>query len=541
MKEEKTELLKHIDKHIIEGRYSQVDLDFLEYEISMSSTEDISRIYFILTEKATLGKNWTPWENPYNSILLYIVGITDTFDFKKARSEMTGGAPPDIDIDHDALDREVAIQWCVDYWGRDKVANIITHGTFKPKSLARSFYRITEGDQDHLTDLLGMIPPPKYGKEATLTEILETNPSLETSYKYKSFLEFADRIENMVANFGIHAAGIIISDKDISETVPLWKNSKAERITQYDKDECEELGLIKFDFLGIDTLSVIKECVKLVKENKGVELSPYAIEDGDEATYQTLAEGKLTGVFQMETSGIAKRLIFDIKPKSIEDLSAISAINRPGPLQAGLDKQYIENKINNTAPDHQPEKVAEILKTSYWTLIYQEQILALFTELAGFDPKTADDIRRAMGKKKLTVLEVYEPQFILGCQKVGGLTAEYAADLWMDILGFADYCLAGDTKVFDQKTGAALKIKDIVDYQLPINVLSCNKNKTKMQQASQWHKKGKKEIYRYYMEDKSFVDCTAEHNFLSENLTMVEIDRAYSDNIELLQSKGTNK
>lgn len=541
MKEEKTELLKHIDKHIIEGRYSQVDLDFLEYEISMSSTEDISRIYFILTEKATLGKNWTPWENPYNSILLYIVGITDTFDFKKARSEMTGGAPPDIDIDHDALDREVAIQWCVDYWGRDKVANIITHGTFKPKSLARSFYRITEGDQDHLTDLLGMIPPPKYGKEATLTEILEANPSLETSYKYKSFLEFADRIENMVANFGIHAAGIIISDKDISEVVPLWKNSKAERITQYDKDECEELGLIKFDFLGIDTLSVIKECVKLVKENKGIELSPYAIEDGDEATYQTLAEGKLTGVFQMETSGIAKRLIFDIKPKSIEDLSAISAINRPGPLQAGLDKQYIENKINNTAPDHQPEKVAEILKTSYWTLIYQEQILALFTELAGFDPKTADDIRRAMGKKKLTVLEIYEPQFILGCQKVGGLTAEYAADLWMDILGFADYCLAGDTKVFDQKTGAALKIKDIVDYQLPINVLSCNKNETKMQRASQWHKKGKKEIYRYYMEDKSFVDCTAEHNFLSENLTMVEIDRAYSDNIELLQSKGTNK
>lgn len=541
MKEEKTELLKHIDKYIIEDRYSQVDLDFLEYEISMSSTEDISRIYFILTEKATLGKNWTPWENPYNSIVLYIVGITDTFDFKKARSEMIGGAPPDIDIDHDALDREVAIQWCVDYWGRDKVANIITHGTFKPKSLARSFYRITEGDQDHLTDLLGMIPPPKYGKEATLTEIMEANPSLESSHKYKSFLEFADRIENMVANFGIHAAGIIISDKDISDTVPLWKNSKAERITQYDKDECEELGLIKFDFLGIDTLSIIKECVKLVKDNKDIELSPYAIEDGDKATYQTLAEGKLTGVFQMETSGIAKRLIFDIKPNSIEDLSAISAINRPGPLQAGLDKQYIENKTNNTPPETLPETVAEILKASYWTLIYQEQILALFTELAGFDPKTADDIRRAMGKKKMSVLEFYEPQFILGCQKVGGLTSEYAVDLWKDILGFADYCLAGDTKVFDQKTGNALKIKDIVDYQLPLNVLSCNKNETKMQQASQWHKKGKKEIYRYHMEDKSFIDCTAEHNFLSENLTMVEIDRAYSDNIELLQSKGTNK
>lgn len=232
-----------------------------------------------------------------------------------------------VDIDHDALDREKAIQWCIDYWGRDRVANIITHGTFKPKSLARSYYRITEEDQKDLNDLLSMIPPPKYGKEATLEEILAENPNLSEEERYSAFLEFADRIEDMVANFGIHAAGVIISDNEIHNTVPIWSNSKAERITQYDKDECEDLGLIKFDFLGIDTLSIIKECKDLIKENHGIDIEPYAIEDGDEDAYKYINAGCLTGIFQMETSGTAKRLIQDIQPTSIEDLSAISAID----------------------------------------------------------------------------------------------------------------------------------------------------------------------------------------------------------------------
>ena len=229
--------LKYIDTKVIEERLDQIDPDFLEYEVKMISREDINRIHNVLVVQ-----DFKFEENPHNSILLYITGLTDQFDFEAMRSNMIGGAPPDIDIDHDALEREKAIQWCIDYWGREKVANIITHGTFKPKSLARSYYRITEKDQEDLTELLKMIPPPKYGKEASLSEILEQNPNLSEEEKYKTFLEFADRIEDMVANFGIHAAGVIISDKEISDTIPIWKNSKADRITQFDKDECEELG-----------------------------------------------------------------------------------------------------------------------------------------------------------------------------------------------------------------------------------------------------------------------------------------------------------
>lgn len=321
MSPEKLLLLEKIQPYVIDSRRDQIDEDYLHQEVVMLDLQDLHRI------SASLYNNLKFEDNPHNSILLYITGLTDTFDFSKARSDTTGGAPPDVDIDHDALDREKAIQWCIDYWGRDKVANIITHGTFKPKSLARSYYRITEKDQSDLNDLLAMIPPPKYGKEATLEEILEQNPNISEEERYSAFLEFADRIEDMVANFGIHAAGVIISDKEISDNIPIWSNSKADRITQYDKDECEDLGLLKFDFLGIDTLSVIKECTALIEQQTGEKIEPYAIEDGDELAYKYLNEGCLTGIFQMETSGTAKKLILDIKPQSIEDLSAISAIN----------------------------------------------------------------------------------------------------------------------------------------------------------------------------------------------------------------------
>ena len=277
MDKKRKELLKYLDKNIINKRINQIDSDFLEFEIKMSSIEDLERIsnclYAIENFHDENLKLPIFTDNPHNSILLYITGLTNEFNFSKARSNTIDGSPPDIDIDHDALDREIAIEWCSDYWGEDKVANIITHGTFKPKSLARPYYRITEKESEDLTELLKKIPPPKFGKEATLEEVLELNPEIEDDIRYKEFLEFADRIEGMVANFGIHAAGIIISDNDIDDIVPLWKNKKAERITQFDKDECEELGLIKFDFLGIDTLSIIKECTRLIQENHDIKLN----------------------------------------------------------------------------------------------------------------------------------------------------------------------------------------------------------------------------------------------------------------------------
>lgn len=425
--------MNEIKNFYIPERYEKVDKDFLEFEEDMISSKDQEIILSLLNN--TLNK-LTKLENPHNSIILYLTGITDSFDFEKGRSDTIGGSPPDIDIDFDALDRTKAIDWVVENWGRDKVANIITHGTFKPKSIARSFYRVTEGSSKDMADLLKMIPPAKFGREATLEEIVEKEPKFKN---YEPFYTSATKLEDMVSNFGIHAAGLVISDFPIHDVVPVWKNSKADMITQFDKKEVEDLGLIKFDFLSIDTLSIIKECVRLIKEKRGIDIDPWTLPDGDPKAYAAMHAGLLTGMFQVETSGKAKDLIQRIRPEMIPHVSDISALNRPGPAQAGLDEQYITNKNNGYPPEDLPDIIADILKDTYWTLVYQEQVMEIVSKVAGFSMRESDDIRRAMGKKDREFLAAYQQQFVDGAVS-SGLTESYAEDLWEELLGFADYC-----------------------------------------------------------------------------------------------------
>lgn len=426
--------MEDIKAFYIPERYKQIDVDFLEFEEDMISSKDKSIILSLLNKSAT---GLCKLDNPYNSIILYLTGLTDQFNFVQGRSDTIGGSPPDVDIDFDALEREKAIEWVVQKWGRTQVANIITHGTFKPKSLVKSYYRVTEGSSKDMGDLLKMIPPAKFGKEATIDEIVAKEPEFK---KFEPFYSSATKLEDMISNFGIHAAGIVISDFPIYDVVPVWKNSKADFITQFDKKEVEDLGLIKFDFLSIDTLSIIKECVRLIKEKRNIAINPWQLPDGDSKAYAAMNSGYLTGLFQVETSGKAKDLIQRIKPQSIPHISDISALNRPGPAQAGLDEQYITNKNNNYPPEELPKVVADLLKDTYWTLVYQEQVMEIFSKLAGFSMKESDDIRRAMGKKDKDVLSAYEEQFIQGSTTKSGLKQDYAKTLWEELLGFADYC-----------------------------------------------------------------------------------------------------
>ena len=533
----RTPLINQIKKHYLQNRNSEVDQDFLAFEESMISNNDLQRILSLLNHRNnSQQEELRKISNPNNSIILYLCNLTDEFDFEKGRSNTIGGSPPDIDIDHDAIDREQAIEWVIDYWGRDQVANIITHGTFKPKSLARSYYRVTEGDTGHLQDLLKKIPPPKYGKEATMKEILEKNPDILEDHRWTGFNNFAGTLEDMVANFGIHAAGLVISDQPIRNIVPTWKNSKADLITQFDMKEVENLGLIKFDFLSIDTLSIIKECSRLIKTTQDLDIKPYDIEDHDPKAYAMLHEGLLTGIFQMETSGMAKKLILKIKPTSIEELSDISALNRPGPLQAGLDDEYIKNKNAGYAPENLPENLAELLKTSYWTLIYQEQVMAICSDIAGFSQKESDDIRRAMGKKDLSVLTEYKKKFLDGCAHTGLLALDYAEDLWEDLLGFADYCLIADTKVMTPNGNKTLI--EIIN-EPNTNILSFDDNSDIVSQnvAQRWSR-GLKQVYTYTMEDGTSVTCTPDHKFMVTTGEMLPIQEIYENNYELIKTKS---
>jgi DNA-directed DNA polymerase III PolC len=426
--------MNEIKKHYLPDRYKLVDKDFLECEEDMISSKDKEIIHSILKSKS---KSSLKLDNPHNSIILYLLGITNTFDFNKERSDTAGGSPPDIDIDFDALEREKAVDWVIDHWGREHVAHIITHGTFKPKSIIKSFYRVTELPSNEMSALLKMVPAPKYGKEATLEEIVEASPGFKS---YEPFYSSGKKLENMVSNFGIHAAGIVISDFPIHDVLPVWKNKKSERITQFNKKEVEDLGLIKFDFLSIDTLSIIKEAVRLIKSNHNIDIKPWEIPDGDPKAYAVINALLLTGMFQVETSGKAKDLIKRIVPQKIQHISDISALNRPGPAQAGLDETYITNKNNGYPPEDLPEVLVEILKDTHWTLVYQEQVMEIVSKLAGFTMREADDIRRAMGHKDKEVLASYQKQFVTNSSTIPGISESYAEDLWAELVGFADYC-----------------------------------------------------------------------------------------------------
>ena len=524
--------MNQLNKYYIPDRLSSIDQDFLEYEQDFISKEDLADIISLLSAPSKV-----KLDNPHNSIILYCTGLTDKFDFEKARCNTIDGSPPDIDIDFDALDRHKAIDWVVEKWGRDNVANIITHGTFKPKSLARGYYRVTEKNSMDLNEILKAIPQPKFGKEATMSEILDIAPKIKTESKFTDFLHFSDKLEDMVSTFGIHAAGVVISDFPIHDVVPMWKNSKADRITQFDKDETEELGLIKFDFLGIDTLSIIKECANLIEQNTGEKIDVFKIEDFNTKAYDLMELGLLTGIFQMETSGKAKQLIQDINPRSIEEISDISALNRPGPMQAGLDSNYIKNKKSSSFNKNMPEVVQEILKNTQYTLIYQEQIMALLNKMAGFTLKEADDARRAMGKKKKEVLESYKEQFVTG-SKNNGIDENYSESLWEDIMGFADYCLSGNTMVKTKEYGY-LPIENIVNNRVQCTVYSYD-NKTDSiieQKVLQFWRKGVKDCYTYSCENFK-VTCTSDHKFLTNQNTKIQIQEIVQNNQKLLRRKN---
>lgn len=431
--------LETLHGHYDPKRVQQVDTDFLSFEEDLTTEEDLQKVQIALRDKLY-------FDNPHNSILLYITGLTDQFDFEKARADTQGGSPPDIDIDFEALGRDRAVDWVVNEWGRMHVANIMTQGTFKPKSLTRRFYAITDGDMAVQREILRKFPKAIFGKEADLEKIVESSPELKEP-KFARWLDFTSRLEGMTANFGIHAAGLVISGHPIPDTIPCWKNKKSELITQYDMNEVEELGSIKFDFLVINNLDILKACVKLIRDRHGTSYDIYDVPDFNKPAYDLLASGLLTGIFQMETSGSAKVLISKIKPQNLEELSDISALNRPGPMSAGLDQMYIDNKAAGHPPEDMPPAIAEVLKGTYWTLVYQEQVMALCT-LAGFTLQESDDVRRAMGKKKRNILAGFRIQFTEGMTNIG-VDHTYADDLWQmlagkddveDDNGFADYC-----------------------------------------------------------------------------------------------------
>ncbi len=450
----RNELITQLRQGYNPFRVHKVEPEFLEFEEEMASEEDL--------KKLLVAKGRYP--NPHNSTLLYVLGLTDEYN-PTLNVDTIGGASADIDLDFDTQDYSKVIDWVVEHWGREQVANIITLQKFKPRSTVNKFFAATmpENPADIAAhtklrnEILAKIPDARYGKEPTLKEIIEGNkkkgykphPELATDEEYQPWYETAQRLEDMVSTFSIHACGLVISNNPISDVVPVWfKKTKDEYsdlrevgrwITQFPMEEIEKLGMLKCDFLRIENLSIIKETIKLIEQRHGIKIDPYKIDPEAKKPYELFHKGLIAGIFQFEASKMTKDYAMKMRPETLGELSDVSALVRPGPLDAGLPEEYIRNKRNGFPSEGVPPKVSALLDKTYWVLTYQEQLMNIVSTIAGFSLKDADDVRKAMGKKKVKVLEPFREQFIKGCI-ADGLEEDFATHYWDDVLiGYAEY------------------------------------------------------------------------------------------------------
>ena len=357
---------------------------------------------------------------------------------------------PDIDIDFDDEGRNDIIQWVVDKYGKNQVAQIITYGTMAAKSSLRDTARVLDLPLAEADALAKKMPDIKLNKlfnfdDAQLKENLNRE-QLKLANDFKEIAEGDDLqaqtiqqatiLEGSVRNTGIHACGVIITPDDISKFVPVTTAKDAELlVTQFDNSVVESAGMLKMDFLGLKNLTIIKDCCKLIKYNHGVVIDPDEIQLDDEKTYELFQRGETNGVFQFESPGMQKNLRA-LKPDKFDDLIAMNALYRPGPME------YIPNFIARKHGDEEIEydlpEMAEYLTDTYGITVYQEQVMLLSQSLAGFSKGDADVLRKAMGKKIFTLLEKLKPKFLNGC-KDRGHDVEIAEKIWKDWEAFAAY------------------------------------------------------------------------------------------------------
>ncbi len=351
---------------------------------------------------------------------------------------------PDIDTDFCIERRGEVIDYVTQRYGEDKVAQIITFNRMTSKAVLKDVARVLDipyGDADRLAKLI----PVVRGKPAKLKEMIgEESPAPEFREKYqndpvvKRWVDMAMRIEGTNKTFGVHAAGVVIAADPLDEVVPLQRNNDGQVITQYFMEDVESMGLLKMDFLGLKNLTMIDKTIDLVKQSTGEAVDPDALPLDDADTYGLLARGDLEGIFQLESSGM-RQIVRDLKPSSLEDISSILALYRPGPLDAGLIPKFINRKHGREAIDFAHEKLQPILKETYGIMVYQEQIMRIAQDLAGYSLGEADLLRRAMGKKKKSEMEKHQSIFVKGATE-RGVDPKLAEGLFEQMVLFAEYC-----------------------------------------------------------------------------------------------------
>ncbi|MCD6595145.1 DNA polymerase III subunit alpha [bacterium] len=433
----------------LEQRYPKITKkiqDRLEYELKIIKEMNFSSYFAIVADFTDNARKLGVWVGPgrgsgAGSLVAYCLGITniDPMKYELLFERFLNPervSMPDFDIDFDDLYRERVIEYTKNRYGEEAVCQIITFNTLKARAAIKDIGRIFRLPFKDANTITSFIPE---GQKITIDEAIKTSPPLAKLYRederVKKVIDYAKKIEGFPRNAGVHAAGVVITPGPLTDFVPLCRSSKKEITTQFDKDSLEKIGLLKMDFLGLTTLSIIRECVNLIEIECGEKIEIDKIPEDDKKVFKIFASGETTGIFQFESEGM-RRYLKQLKPDSIEDLIAMNALYRPGPMKY-IDS-YIARKCGSEKVSYPHPDVEDVLKGTYGIAVYQEQIMLLAQRLAGYSLGQADILRRAIGKKKAEIMAQQRDNFIEKAVKKG-LSQKMAKKVFDIIEEFAGY------------------------------------------------------------------------------------------------------
>ncbi|MDD6070939.1 MAG: DNA polymerase III subunit alpha, partial [Clostridiales bacterium] len=354
---------------------------------------------------------------------------------------------PDIDIDFCPERRQEVIDYVVDVYGKDNVVRIATFGTMAAKMVIRDVGRVLDMPYAEVDEIAKMVPVGPNGKKITISQAIDMVPELKREYEERDeiryLLDMAQKLEGLKRNASTHAAGVVIGQKPIAEYVPLFLGTENAVTTQFEKDPIEELGLLKMDFLGLRNLTVIRNTVRNVKESQNIDIDMAHLDMTDEATYALITSGQTDGVFQVESDGM-KSFMKDLKPRNIEDLTAGISLYRPGPMD--FIPIYLKNREEPESITYDCPQLKKILEPTYGCIVYQEQVMQIVMELAGYTMGRSDLVRRAMAKKKADVMEKERKNFVYGNDEENvpgcirnGISEKVANKIFDEMITFAEY------------------------------------------------------------------------------------------------------
>ncbi|MEL7832500.1 DNA polymerase III subunit alpha [Fodinibius sp. Rm-B-1B1-1] len=449
--------LRHLTYEGAKKRYGEITQEIserIEQELGIISRMDFSGYFLITQDFTTEARKRDVFVGPgrgsaAGSVVAYCLGIINVDPMRhdllfERFLNPERVSPPDIDIDFDDHGRQEVIDYVVEKYGREKVAQIVTYGTMKAKTAIRDVGRVLGVPLEEVNRITKLFPdqpgvntfdkvldPSKNPESAKDIEQLFEHPDPQV----QKMMRFARTLEGSARQTGIHAAGVIIAPGEISEYVPVALSKDKELITQYDGPHAEECGLLKMDFLGLKTLSILKTSIKYVEKNHDIHYELDEIPEDDEKTFELYQKGNTIGTFQFESDGMRKYLQ-QLKPTELDDLIAMNALYRPGPMQ--FIPEYIDRKHGRSEVEYPHPDLEELLKPTYGIMIYQEQIMKAAQKIANYSLGEADLLRRAMGKKKKKVMDKQRAIFTERAIE-NGVSEKKAEELFDIMAEFANY------------------------------------------------------------------------------------------------------